>query len=114
RPRRGKPRSRAGGSALARAGSPCLSSERRGPAYRSAREQEGVMASSNAAETSRPAFGRADLYVLFTALVWGATYPVAKPIVAVVDPFFFSATRYIVAALLLFAAMAASRQSLRV
>lgn len=72
------------------------------------------MASPEAAERSRPAFGRADLYVLFTALVWGATYPVAKPLVAAVDPFLFSAARYIVAALLLFAAMAASGQRLRV
>jgi O-acetylserine/cysteine efflux transporter len=72
------------------------------------------MASSEAAERLRPAFGRADLFVLFTALVWGATYPVAKPIVAVVDPFFFSAMRYITAALLLFAAMAASGQALGV
>jgi O-acetylserine/cysteine efflux transporter len=72
------------------------------------------MASLEAAGRSRPAFGRADLYVLFTALVWGATYPVAKPIVAAVDPFFFSAMRYIVAAALLFVVMAASGQSLRV
>jgi O-acetylserine/cysteine efflux transporter len=72
------------------------------------------MASPEAAEQLRPAFGRADLYVLFTALVWGATYPAAKPIVALVDPFFFSAARYIVAALLLVAVMAATGQPLRV
>lgn len=59
-------------------------------------------------------FGRADLCVLFTAFVWGATYPVAKPIVAATDPFLFSGLRYLTAAAILFAVMAATRQSLRI
>lgn len=55
-------------------------------------------------------FGRADLCVLFTAFVWGATYPVAKPLVAATDPLLFSSLRYLAAGAILFAAMAAARQ----
>ena len=38
---------------------------------------------------------------LFTAISFGSAYPVAKPIVGVVDPFVFSAARYLVAGTIL-------------
>lgn len=54
----------------------------------------------------RAALERGDVCVLFTALCWGATYPVAKPLVSQVDPAFFSAARYLGVAALLFAWLA--------
>lgn len=51
-------------------------------------------------------FERGDVCVLFTAICWGATYPVAKPLVAQLDPAFFSAVRYLTVAALLFAWLA--------
>ena len=38
---------------------------------------------------------------LFTAISFGSAYPVAKPIVGVIDPFVFSAARYLVAGTIL-------------
>jgi len=51
---------------------------------------------------------------LFTAFVWGSTYPVAKPVVAAVDPLTFSAARYLVASLALLLFLAVSGRPARV
>ena len=51
-----------------------------------------------------------DAMMLVTALLMGSSYPFAKDVLAVMSPLLYSASRYIVAALFLFAAIAVMRK----
>ncbi|MEO8559580.1 MAG: DMT family transporter [Rhodospirillales bacterium] len=46
--------------------------------------------------------GWADAMMLFTAIVFGSSFPVAKPILPAMDPFFYAAARYLLAAVAVF------------
>jgi drug/metabolite transporter (DMT)-like permease len=50
--------------------------------------------------------------MLVTALLMGSSYPFAKDVLAVMSPLLYSASRYLVASLFLFAVMALMRRSL--
>lgn len=57
-----------------------------------------------AAEDRRDrSFGAGDALVLFTALTWGMTFPVSKPLLEALHPFVFASARFTVVALLLMA-----------
>jgi O-acetylserine/cysteine efflux transporter len=43
--------------------------------------------------------------MLFTALLFGSSFPFAKPIMTAMDPMFYSASRYLLGALVVFAAL---------
>jgi len=66
---------------------------------------------AGAATRPRKGLERGDAWLLFTAFCWGATYPVAKPLVTQLDPAFFSAMRYLTVAALLFAWLAITGRS---
>ncbi len=53
-----------------------------------------------------------DAMMLVTALLMGSSYPFAKDVLAVMSPLLYSASRYLVASLFLFAVMALMRRSL--
>lgn len=53
-----------------------------------------------------------DAVMLGTALLMGSSYPFAKDVLAVMSPMLFSASRYLVASLFLFAVMAATGRPL--
>ncbi|MCU0897657.1 MAG: DMT family transporter [Burkholderiales bacterium] len=55
----------------------------------------------------RPTFARGALAVLGAVILWGAQFPVAKSALATIDPFSLSAIRYLLAAAILAAWMAA-------
>ncbi len=59
------------------------------------------------------AVGRGDALAFFTAIIWGATIPLSKPIVDVVDPLVFATARFALIAVCLMACAALSGQSLR-
>lgn len=52
---------------------------------------------------ARPLFGPGDALLLATVIMFGSTFPVAKPLMAVMDPFLFAFTRFLIAGALLFA-----------
>ena len=54
----------------------------------------------------------ADLMMLGTTLLMGSSYPFAKDVLAVMSPLLYSASRYLVASLFLFAMMALMRRPL--
>lgn len=58
--------------------------------------------------------GAGHLMGLFTALTFGSSYPVGKPVVESVDPLAFSAGRYLLAAIVLLAVLAMVRGGARV
>ncbi len=60
------------------------------------------------------AFGAGDFYVITVAIVWGVNFPIAKQVLAVLDPIVFSSIRYLTAGLLLFVLMAMRGDSLRI
>lgn len=53
-----------------------------------------------------------DLLMIVTAMLMGSSYPFAKDVLAVMSPLLYSASRYLVAALFLFAMMALLRKPL--
>ena len=53
-----------------------------------------------------------DLLMIVTAMLMGSSYPFAKDVLAVMSPLLYSASRYLVAALFLFAMMALMRKPL--
>ena len=53
-----------------------------------------------------------DLLMIVTAMLIGSSYPFAKDVLAVMSPLLYSASRYLVAALFLFAMMALMRKPL--
>lgn len=53
-----------------------------------------------------------DLLMVVTAMLMGSSYPFAKDVLAVMSPLLYSASRYLVAALFLFAMMALLRKPL--
>ncbi|TAJ29650.1 MAG: DMT family transporter [Reyranella sp.] len=53
-----------------------------------------------------------DAMMLVTALLMGSSYPFAKDVLGVMSPLLYSASRYLVASLFLFAVMALMRRSL--
>ena len=60
---------------------------------------------------TRPARrGTGDALMLVTALLMGSSYPVAKDVLAVMSPLLYSASRYLVASLFLFAMLALMRR----
>jgi drug/metabolite transporter (DMT)-like permease len=62
------------------------------------------------AKTSHPWTG--DLLMLGTVLLMGSSYPFAKDVLQVMSPLLYSASRYLVASLFLFAALALMRRPL--
>jgi O-acetylserine/cysteine efflux transporter len=62
---------------------------------------------------SASGIGRGDALAFFTAIIWGATIPLSKPIVDVVDPLVFATARFALIAVCLMACAALSGQSLR-
>ena len=62
--------------------------------------------------SSNTKLGMGDAVMLFTAFLFGSSFPFAKSVLPVMDPAFFSASRYGVAALVLFAWLAFRRQPL--
>jgi len=54
--------------------------------------------------------GAGDAYLAVTILIWGCAFPVAKPVLGIMDPWAFSLVRCGLAALLLLAILHASRQ----
>jgi len=44
-----------------------------------------------------PTFNRGDAYLLATTAIWGLNFPIAKSVLAVLDPFAFAGMRWIVA-----------------
>jgi drug/metabolite transporter (DMT)-like permease len=59
-----------------------------------------------------PARFTGDLLMIVTAMLMGSSYPFAKDVLAVMSPLLYSASRYLVAALFLFAMMALLRKPL--
>jgi drug/metabolite transporter (DMT)-like permease len=59
-----------------------------------------------------PARLTGDLLMIVTAMLMGSSYPFAKDVLAVMSPLLYSASRYLVAALFLFAMMALMRKPL--
>ena len=59
-----------------------------------------------------PARFTGDLLMIVTAMLMGSSYPFAKDVLAVMSPLLYSASRYLVAALFLFAMMALMRKPL--
>ena len=57
-----------------------------------------------------PARFTGDLLMIVTAMLMGSSYPFAKDVLAVMSPLLYSASRYLVAALFLFAVMALMRK----
>jgi O-acetylserine/cysteine efflux transporter len=57
--------------------------------------------------------GRGDALAFFTAIIWGATIPLSKPIVDVVDPLVFATARFTLIAVCLMACAKIGGQSLR-
>lgn len=57
-----------------------------------------------------PARFTGDLLMIVTAMLMGSSYPFAKDVLAVMSPLLYSASRYLVAALFLFAMMALMRK----
>ena len=51
-----------------------------------------------------------DAVMIVTAMLMGSSYPFAKDVLAVMSPLLYSASRYLVAGLFLFAMMALMRQ----
>ncbi len=49
--------------------------------------------------------GWADAMMLFTAVLYGSSFPLAKPIMPAMDPVFYAATRYLLGALVIFAVL---------
>jgi drug/metabolite transporter (DMT)-like permease len=59
-----------------------------------------------------PARFTGDLLMIVTAMLMGSSYPFAKDVLAVMSPMLYSASRYLVASLFLFAMMALLRKPL--
>ena len=59
-----------------------------------------------------PARFTGDLVMIVTAMLMGSSYPFAKDVLAVMSPLLYSASRYLVASLFLFAMMALMRKPL--
>ena len=59
-----------------------------------------------------PARFTGDLLMIVTAMLMGSSYPFAKDVLSVMSPLLYSASRYLVAALFLFAMMALMRKPL--
>jgi drug/metabolite transporter (DMT)-like permease len=59
-----------------------------------------------------PARFTGDLLMIVTAMLMGSSYPFAKDVLAVMSPLLYSASRYLVAALFLFAMMVLMRKPL--
>ncbi|MCG8491179.1 MAG: DMT family transporter [Sneathiellales bacterium] len=59
-------------------------------------------------------FGAGDLYLLASSFAWGVNFPIAKSVLAEMDPMIFSASRYFVASLFLFAILFVRRENLKV
>jgi drug/metabolite transporter (DMT)-like permease len=59
-----------------------------------------------------PARFTGDLLMIVTAMLMGSSYPFAKDVLAVMSPLLYSASRYLVASLFLFAMMALLRKPL--
>jgi drug/metabolite transporter (DMT)-like permease len=59
-----------------------------------------------------PARFTGDLLMIVTAMLMGSSYPFAKDVLAVMSPLLYSASRYLVASLFLFAMMAVLRKPL--
>jgi drug/metabolite transporter (DMT)-like permease len=59
-----------------------------------------------------PARFTGDLLMIVTAMLMGSSYPFAKDVLSVMSPLLYSASRYLVAALFLFAMMALLRKPL--
>jgi drug/metabolite transporter (DMT)-like permease len=57
-------------------------------------------------------FGAGEAYLAVTVLIWGTAFPVAKPLLAVMDAWVFGFVRCGLATLLLFAALRLTSQSL--
>jgi O-acetylserine/cysteine efflux transporter len=56
-------------------------------------------------DAARSLFGPGDAIMLATVMMFGSTFPVAKPLMAVMDPFLFAFTRFLIAGTLLFAVL---------
>jgi len=69
-----------------------------------------VTEGSAAARREPGGFGAADALLVGATAAWGASFAVAKPLVAFIEPAFVSGGRYLIAALLLFAWMGVTRQ----
>lgn len=54
--------------------------------------------------------GAGDAVMLLTAFLFGSSFPIAKPVLPVMDPVLFAASRYLVAGLALFAWLALRRK----
>lgn len=65
------------------------------------------------AAVSPATLGRGDALAFFTAIIWGATIPLSKPIVDVVDPLVFATARFTLIAVCLMACAKIGGQSLR-
>lgn len=72
------------------------------------------MTEGSAARRGREGFGAADALLVGATAAWGASFAVAKPLVAFIEPAFVSGGRYLMAALLLFAWMGVTRESFAV
>lgn len=72
------------------------------------------MAENLKAPASPPAgkLGAGDAVMLLTAFLFGSSFPIAKPILPIMDPVFFAASRYLVASLALFGWLALSGKTL--
>ncbi len=57
---------------------------------------------NNSAQTKNGKIGSGDLYLIGAVFAWGINFPFAKYVLEYMDPFVFSATRYVVAPFLLF------------
>ena len=65
------------------------------------------------APAAKAGLGRGDALAFFTSLIWGATIPLSKPIVATVQPFVFTTARFALIGLCLLLWAALNGQNLR-
>lgn len=68
---------------------------------------------AEAVESSKSGLGRGDALAFFTAVIWGATTPLSKPIVSSVQPLVFVTARFAFIAVGLLACAALNGQNLR-
>ncbi len=59
-------------------------------------------------------FGAGDLFLIASSFAWGLNFPIAKSVLAYMDPLVFSVVRYLVAALFLFAILLFRGESLKI
>lgn len=61
-----------------------------------------------------PRFNAGDFYLLLTTAIWGVNFPIAKSVLAVLDPFAFAGMRWIIAAAVLAVVVLARTRDLAV